>query len=131
MQPAHLRASHGRLHEQGLLDVAIDDGVMVIGAEVQRRPRDLLAQPERDRAGGVAFGGGVELAKDFHARRRRAPEVGLGGIEARLQQTEDLFAGEQFGAHALGLELCAQRVDMREMLADRAAVRGHWTLKRR
>ena len=129
MQPAHLRARDGRLHEQRLLDVAVDDGVMVIGAEVKRRPRDRSRSPiAASRA--VSRSAGTSSSPSTSTLGGADPaEVGLGRVEARLQQPQDLLAGEQFGAHPLGLELGAQRVDVREVLAHRAAVREHRALQ--
>ena len=106
VQPPHLRAACRVRDEDRLLDVVVDDDVLVRGAEVKARLRDLLLQPDRGLAGRVAVAGGVELAEQLDRLARGAAAlVGLGRVEARPQQPHHLLAVEQAGGHSLGLEL--------------------------
>ena len=119
------------MHEDRLLDVAVDRDLLVRGAKVQAGPGDLGLQTQRRVTGGVPFGGRVELAEHLHvAGGRAASVVGLGRVEPRPQQMQHPIAVEQVGCHPVGLELGAQGVDVREVLAHRPAVRLHRALER-
>ena len=131
VQPAHRRAPGGVVHEDRLLDVTVDRDLLVRGAKVQAGLGDLRLQTQRRVAGGVPLGGRVELAEHLHvAGGRAAPVVGLGRVEPRPQQMQHPVAVEQVGCHPVGLELGAQRVDVREVLAHRPAVRLQRALER-
>ena len=103
------------------------------GLEVKARGRDLLAQSDCRLAREVPVAGRVELTQHLHTAGRGAPArvVGSGRVKPRPQKPRDLFAVEQLGRHALGFELCTQRVDVSELLAHRATVRAHRPLQRR
>ena len=77
--------------------------------------------------------GGVELSQHLDAccAARRRPLSALVGLNLAHSSRSDLLAVEQLGRHPLGLELRAQRVDVRELLAHRPAVRLHRPLQRR
>ena len=107
--------------------------MLMRGLEVKARGRDLLAQSDCRLAGEVAVAGRVELPQHLHIARRGASArvVGPGRVEPRPQEPRDLLAVEQLGRHALRFELCAQRVDVGELLAHRPTVRAHRPLQRR
>jgi hypothetical protein len=97
-QPAEL----GRLGHagdvQGLLEVAVDAQVALVGA-VDRRAGERLAQRVRGARGVVGVADTVELAHDLQPALARAGSalggtVGRCGVKAPPDQVEHLGAGE-------------------------------------